>query len=480
MDTELRDEPDQSINELKALEEQLDEARKESSAAAIKALQLQCVIESKDREIDQLRSQIVDQVLPDRQEDRSNQLVSQLKVKDQEVQALMQRLAVLTSALESGRRLPLEHKEEGAGHGHKDVTREAPRKQPSYQESKPPRPLQVEVPTTLHTGLHPPLNPLTAGLAKIQPHSGHTTALPSPNSSVPGNTLLLPNLSLPAPPGSADKGEQNAPTPRQEEMSTPRSSPFNLVELLQQCQTFCHQGLTAFHRLHETHDRILEHLAEDVQLHQPDASKPADVFMNHLHENESTGTSTEVGVVGEDFITAVSSCPGQHQSTLASLGVETVKPSDMPAAGIPQDKVVEINVSGVVVTSLKSVLMQFPDSKLYAMFDATSPGDSQPVLDAHKRPFLPYDPICFQALLDALQQHYVLGKPLHRVNLARKLRDQMDDFLEMADHLGLGDQFDRSSGTLQYNGVPRGTPPPGVKVGNLYTLLASSNDVEGV
>ncbi len=210
------------------------------------------------------------------------------------------------------------------------------------------------------------------------------------------------------------------------------------------------------------------------------------------------------------------SAAAQAKEPAPALGVPVPEP--LPAAA-GADEVVELNVRGSILTTQRSTLVQVPGSRLAALFGgagASAGSQQQPqqlLLDSQGRPFLPYDPVCFEAVLDGLHelQQQRQAQPLalppgwqHKQRALQALLAQLglqqalplasapaavppagpwSSLLQRSASLQQLGHMPRSAsaasmGGLQANGLPAGAPPPGVIVPNLYALLAAKQSHE--
>jgi hypothetical protein len=180
--------------------------------------------------------------------------------------------------------------------------------------------------------------------------------------------------------------------------------------------------------------------------------------------------------------------------------------SGEPGTSAAPDTVLELNVRGTTVYTLRSTLALVPGSYLAELFcpaghAAAAAASSEPVQllrDAQGRPFLPYDPTCFAAVLDGLHELQLLGsaQPLVLPPAAQPKQHLLQALVQQ---LGLqqvlavaGASMARSAfsaggldalassgwglGAVQISGVPAGPAPSGVRVPNMYTLMAGKGE----
>lgn len=198
-----------------------------------------------------------------------------------------------------------------------------------------------------------------------------------------------------------------------------------------------------------------------------------------------------------------------------------------PGTSTAADCVLELNVRGTILCTLRSTLTQVPGSYLADLFSAAGcqtaaaaaaaagPEPAQLVRDAQGRPFLPYDPACFAAVVDGLHELQLLGsaQPLALSAAAQHKQPQLQALVQVlglqqalpvagvgrGSGAGAGAGAALGNGTLagpwpallqqhqqmggamglgavQASGMPAGPAPAGVRVPNLYSLMAAKGE----
>jgi hypothetical protein len=189
-----------------------------------------------------------------------------------------------------------------------------------------------------------------------------------------------------------------------------------------------------------------------------------------------------------------------------------------PAACQPPaaDAVLELNVRGRPMSALRSALVQVPGSRLAALLGGAPQQQQQLLLDGQGRLFLPYDPACFELVLDGLHELQQLGQaqPLalppasqHKQPTLQALVQQLglqrvlplaacspaglppaggawSSLLQRTSSLQQMGQVARSASAASLGGMhaagppPLASPPLGVaQLPNLYALLAAKAEL---
>jgi hypothetical protein len=132
-------------------------------------------------------------------------------------------------------------------------------------------------------------------------------------------------------------------------------------------------------------------------------------------------TDTEGSIENTKFI---------ESSTEIHLEVETPES--------PNDDVIELDVGGQKITTLRSTLTAIPKSKLALMFTKNNRYKSQPKIDKQGAVFFDYNSIHFNYLLDQLRtMKRMPEKPAYEINIEAPNADIRSNFSYMISDLGL-------------------------------------------
>jgi hypothetical protein len=132
----------------------------------------------------------------------------------------------------------------------------------------------------------------------------------------------------------------------------------------------------------------------------------------------------------KDFLVIDNSSSFKHSTEILS---ETEK-SDMPA---DDDDIIELNVGGQKISTLRSTLTAVPNSKLALIFTKNNT-DVEQSRDKEVTVFVDYNPVQFNYLLDQLR---IIKRspqiPAYELNIQTSQKDTQMNFSYMISDLGL-------------------------------------------